>query len=295
MGTKINKGIVLAGGVGSRLYPATQVTSKQLLPVYDKPMIYYPLTVLMLAGVSDILLISTPVDLERFETLLGDGSQWGIKISYAVQPRPEGLAQAFIIAEDFIGDENVSLILGDNIFYGHSGIPDAFATFESGSTIFAYPVQDPERYGVIEFDKNGKALSVEEKPEKPKSNFAIPGLYLFDKHVVEIAKTITPSARGELEIACVIDEYLRMGKLRVHEMSRGVAWLDTGLASSLQDASAFIRIIEERQSVKIGCPEEVAIRMGFINLDQFKAICEELPNCQYRDYLNNIVKEFERA
>ncbi|MCX7043965.1 MAG: glucose-1-phosphate thymidylyltransferase RfbA [Candidatus Sumerlaeota bacterium] len=281
----VTRGIILAGGAGSRLYPATQVTSKQMLPVFDKPMIYYPLTTLMLSGVTDILLISTPDDLPRFERLLGSGSQWGIRLSYAMQPRPEGLAQAFIIGGDFVGDQPVSLILGDNIFYGASDIPGVFAQFKGGAAIFGYPVQDPERYGIVQFDKNFKVLSIEEKPAKPKSHYAIPGLYLFDEKVVEIASNLNPSPRGELEIVDVINDYQRRGELRAAPLSRGVAWLDTGLASSLQDASNFIRIIEERQSLKIGCPEEVALRKGYIDMAHFRQMVGKLPKCQYREYL----------
>jgi len=288
----IRKGVILAGGAGSRLYPVTLVTSKQLLPVYDKPMIYYPLTTLMLGGVDDILIISTPHDLPRFQALLNDGSQWGIRLTYVEQPRPEGLAQAFLLGRDFIAGQPVSLILGDNIFYGHAGLPGIFEEFEGGGVIFGYPVSDPDRYGVIEFDGQGKALSIEEKPAKPKSNYAVPGLYLFDERVVSVAEKVKPSGRGELEIVDVIRFYLKRGELRVVPFSRGVAWLDTGLASSLQDASAFIRLIEDRQSLKIGCPEEVALRKGFISLDRFKHLIAGLPKCQYRDYLSLIAKEF---
>ena len=291
MARGINKGIILAGGTGSRLYPTTEVTSKQLLPVYDKPMIYYPLTTLMLAGVNDILLISTPSDLPRFKALMGDGSQWGIRLSYKMQPRPEGLAQAFLLGAEFIGDNPVSLILGDNIFYGYSPISHVFSEFDSGGMIFGYPVNDPERYGVVEFDEQEKVISVEEKPANPKSNYAIPGLYLFDERVVSVAGNIKPSARGELEIVDIMRFYLQEGSLRVECFSRGVAWLDTGLASSLQDASNFIRIIEERQSLKVGCPEEVALRRGFVSKESFDRNVESLPKCQYRDYLVKIGKE----
>jgi len=290
--TGIRKGIILAGGAGSRLYPVTQVTSKQLLPVYDKPMIYYPLTTLMLAGVKEILIISTPEDLPRFEALLGDGRHWGIRFSYKAQPRPEGLAQAFILGEEFIAGDCVSLILGDNIFYGHTAIPKVFEDFERGGAVFGYPVRDPERYGVIEFDRAGRAISIEEKPKQPKSHFAVPGLYVFDGRVADVAKAVRPSARGELEIVDVIRFYLNEGSLRVSVLGRGVAWLDTGLASSLQDASAFIRLIEDRQSVKIGCPEEVALRKGFISLAQFNSLVAGLPNCQYRAYLEGVGREF---
>jgi glucose-1-phosphate thymidylyltransferase len=295
MARGIRKGIILAGGAGSRLYPLTQVTSKQLLPVYDKPMIYYPLTTLMLAGVNDVLLISTPQDLPRFEALLGDGCQWGIRIAYREQPRPEGLAQAFTIGREFIDGESVSLILGDNIFYGHSQVPKVFEQFESGGVIFGYPVNDPERYGVIEFDKRGKAVSIEEKPTAPKSNFAVPGLYLFDERVVAVAEGLKPSPRGELEIADVIRYYLERGELRVEPFSRGVAWLDAGLASSLHEAGAFIRIIEERQSLKAGCPEEVALRRGFINVEQFQRLVKGLPKCAYRVYLEGLLKDYQRG
>lgn len=291
MARGVKKGIILAGGAGSRLYPLTQVTSKQLMPVYDKPMVYYPLSTLMLSGVRDILLISTPSDLPRFERLLGDGSQWGVRLTYCEQARPEGLAQAFILGRDFISNDPVTLILGDNIFYGHSQIPRVFEEFETGATVFGYVVSDPERYGVIEFDKTGQAISIEEKPKAPKSHFAVPGLYLFDERVVEISANLKPSPRGELEIVDVIKQYLEWGELRAEPLSRGVAWLDTGLASSLQDASNFIRIIEDRQSLKVGCPEEVALRMGFIDVDEYDRLLATLPNCPYRVYLDEVSRE----
>lgn len=294
MGKGITKGIILAGGAGTRLYPLTQITSKQLLPVYDKPMIYYPLSTLMLAGVSDILLISTPHDLPRFQSLLKDGNQWGIRIAYKEQPSPDGLAQAFILGEEFIAGDSVSLILGDNIFFGHFNIPSIFEDFSRGGVVFGYPVSDPERYGVVEFDARGQALSVEEKPQHPKSNYAIPGLYLFDERVVSVAKAQKPSARGELEIIDTIRFYLEEQTLRVEVFGRGIAWLDTGLAESLQDASNFIRLIEERQSLKVGCPEEVALRKGFISIEQFHGLAGALPKCPYRSYLEILAKEYSQ-
>lgn len=292
MGKGIRKGIILAGGSGSRLYPLSRVSSKQLMPVYDKPMIYYPLTTLMLAGIDDFLLISTPEDLPRFKDLLGNGSQWGVSIRYCMQKRPEGIAQAFVLGWQFIGEDPVALILGDNIFYGHSPIPEAVGKFEGGATVFGYQVQDPERYGVIEFEADTRRpLSIQEKPSRPRSHYAVPGLYLFDSKVVGIAQGLAPSPRGELEITDVIQHYLDAGELRVEPFGRGVAWLDTGLASSLQDASAFIRLIEDRQSLKIGCPEEVAVRRGFISTDEFAGLVRHMPNCQYRNYLKTILRE----
>jgi glucose-1-phosphate thymidylyltransferase len=295
MAKGIKKGIILAGGLGSRLYPVTQVTSKQLLPVYDKPMIYYPLTTLMYAGVNDVLLISTPTDLPRFESLLGDGNQWGIRINYKEQPKPEGLAQAFILGKEFIGNDSVSLILGDNIFYGSSRIARIFEEFESGGHVFGYPVTDPERYGVIEFDKDGKAISIEEKPTKPKSNYAVPGLYLFDNRVSSVAEGLKPSARGELEIVDVIKYYLEREELMVETLGRGFAWLDTGLATTLQEAGSFMRIIEKRQGVKIGCPEEIALHKGYIDINKFEELIQSLPKCDYRKYLRTVLKEYREG
>ena len=287
----IKKGIVLAGGAGSRLYPLTLVASKQLQPVYDKPMIYYPLSTLMRAGIQDILIISTPQDTPRFEELLGDGSRWGIKLSYKVQAEPKGIAQAFLVGEEFIGTDNVCLILGDNIFYGKMGLTDIVNMFEKGARVFGYPVTDPERYGVVEFDSNGKAIGIEEKPVKPKSNYAVPGLYLYDNQVVEITKTMKPSARGELEITDVNLEYLRRNELMVEQLERGIAWLDTGTHMSLLEASHFIGTLEARQGLKIACLEEVAFSKGFINAEQLQTVIYDTPNSSYRDYLVRILGE----
>jgi len=287
------KGIILAGGSGTRLFPATQVVSKQLLPVYDKPMIYYPLTTLMLAGIRDILLISTPQDTPRFEQLLGNGSKWGLNISYAVQPAPEGLPQAFIIGADFIGKGPCTLILGDNIFYGHDLAADLKAATEkkSGATIFAYRVQDPERSGVVEFDKNRKVISIEEKPKHPKSNFAVPGFFVYDNKVIDISRKLKPSARGELEITDLHNDYLRRGELEVVLMGRGIAWLDTGTHASLLEASMFIETIEKRQGLKIACPEEIAYRLGYITAAELGALAEGMGNNPYAQYLRSTLRD----
>lgn len=286
------KGIILAGGSGTRLYPITKGISKQLMPIYDKPMIYYPLSALMMASISEILIITTPEDSEAFQRLLGDGSQLGCKFEYAVQPKPEGLAQAFIIGEEFIGDDKVALVLGDNVFYGHGfGNSLKKCVDPSGGTVFAYQVSDPERYGVVEFDDNMHAISIEEKPDQPKSNYAVVGLYFYDNDVVEIAKNVQPSDRGELEITAINAEYLKRGKLKVQTMGRGSAWLDTGTFESMNQASQFVEVIEQRTGFKIGCIEEVAFQEGFITEDQLQALAEPLKKSGYGKYLLNLTNQ----
>ena len=288
----VKKGIVLAGGAGSRLYPLTMVASKQLQPVYDKPMIYYPLSTFMMAGIRDILIISTPQDTPRFQALLGDGSRWGVNLSYKVQPEPKGIAQAFLVGEEFIANESVSLILGDNLFYGKMGFDKTTAAFEEGAIVFGYPVHDPERYGVVEFDKDGNVLSIEEKPAEPKSHYAIPGLYIYDKDVVEVTKAIKPSARGELEITDVNKAYLGQGRLKVEKLGRGIAWLDTGTHESLLEASHFIGTLEARQGLKIACLEEIALHMGFISEKEMESVISQTPASSYRTYLERVLREF---
>ncbi|MBS4213123.1 glucose-1-phosphate thymidylyltransferase RfbA [Neobacillus rhizophilus] len=287
------KGIILAGGSGTRLYPLTKVVSKQLLPVYDKPMVYYPLSVLMLAGIKDILIISTPEDTGRFEQILGDGSDLGLNLTYKIQPHPGGLAQAFILGDEFIGDDNVALVLGDNIFYGHglTNLLRKAALREAGATVFGYYVNDPERFGVVEFDDHGKAVSIEEKPELPKSNYAVTGLYFYDNRVVQIAKSIQPSPRGELEITDINKAYLEMGELNVELLGRGYAWLDTGTHASLLEASQFIETVEKRQSLKIACLEEIAYKMGYISREKLLELAEPLKKNQYGQYLIKIANQ----
>ncbi len=288
---KVKKGIILAGGSGSRLYPLTQVITKQLQAVYDKPMIYYPLCTLMLGGVDEILIISTHADLPKIQNLLGDGSQWGIRLYYKKQERPEGIAQAFIIGEEFISDDHVILILGDNIYYGYYNFLRDALNRDKGATVFGYYVNDPKRYGVVELDKNGRVLDIEEKPKNPKSNYAVTGLYIYDNKVADIAKHLKPSARGELEITDLNLEYLRRGELNIEIIGRGVAWLDAGTPESLLEAANFISTLEKRQGLKFGCPEEAALRMGFIDQAAFEKNIKFLPKCSYRDYLEMISKE----
>jgi glucose-1-phosphate thymidylyltransferase len=287
------KGIILAGGSGTRLYPVTQVVSKQLLPVYDKPMVYYPLSTLMLAGIRDILVISTPQDTPRFEQLLGDGKRWGIRLAYAVQPKPQGIAQAFLVGREFIGGDSVALVLGDNIFYGNElgELLKRASSAKRGATVFAYPVNDPQRYGVIEFDQRGKAVGIEEKPKQPKSRYAVVGLYFYDNKVVGIAEALKPSARGELEITDVNRAYLERGELQAMPMGRGMAWLDTGTHETLLEAAHFIETIERRQGLKIACPEEIAFREGWIDAQALRALAKPLANSGYGEYLMRVLED----
>ncbi len=288
------KGILLAGGAGSRLYPLTLVASKQLQAVYDKPMVYYPLTVLIAGGIREICLISTPHDLPRYKQLLGDGSQWGLTIEYREQAKPAGIAQALTIAEDFVGADSVTLMLGDNIFFGSNALGKAVQDFKSGATVFAYHVNDPERYGVVEFNAQGTAISIEEKPKQPKSNYAVPGIYIYDDKAIGIARNLKPSARGELEITDVNRVYLAEGTLQVERLYRGFAWLDAGTSSALQEASNYIATVERRQGLKIGCPEEAALKRGFLSIEKFETLVATLPNCEYRDYLATVASEHRR-
>jgi glucose-1-phosphate thymidylyltransferase len=289
------KAIILAGGNGSRLYPLTMVVSKQLQAVYDKPMIYYPLTVLMAAGIREFCVITTSHDRPRFQSLLGDGSQWGVQIEYREQNKPRGIADAFLIAEDFVDNQNVALMLGDNIFFGGDAFPRAMAEFSRGAFVFAYQVKRPEDYGVVEFDDAGRALSIEEKPSAPRSNFAVPGIYLYDDQVVSIAKSISPSPRGELEITDINRVYLDRGELFVRRLSRGFVWLDAGTSAALHEASAYIETIERRQGVKLGCPEEAALTRGFLNLNDFDALVARMPHCEYRTYLRALSDDMKRS
>ena len=288
---RLVKGIILAGGAGTRLYPTTQVASKQLQPVYDKPMVYYPLSTLLENGINELALISTPQDLPRFRELLGTGNQWGASIKYFEQPKPEGIAQAFIIAQDFIGSDSVTLILGDNIFYGGGQFDKAFADHQAGAMVFAYRVNDPTRYGVVEFGNDGKVISIEEKPKLPKSSYAVPGFYMFDSRVTEYAKKLKPSARGELEITDLISRYLEVGQLNAQVLRRGVAWLDSGTSQSLHESAAFVQTMEKRQGIKMGCPEEAALTAGLISLAEFDRALDGLPDCEYKDYLREISTE----
>jgi glucose-1-phosphate thymidylyltransferase len=291
MSVKIDKAIILAGGSGTRLHPLTRVVCKQLLPIYDKPMIYYPLSTLMLGGIRDVLIISTPKDTPRFCEILGDGSDFGIRLQYAVQERPAGIAQAFLLGADFIGDSGVALILGDNIFYGGLNFFRTALELEKGACVFGYPVHDPSRYGVVEFDASGRAVSIEEKPLQPKSNYAVPGLYIYDNQVVDICRNLKPSARGELEITDVNQEYLRRGELYVQLLGRGMAWLDTGTHESLMEASDYVAAIEHRQGLKIACLEEVAFNAGFLNAAELQQRIERMPKCDYRGYLEMVLRE----
>lgn len=286
------KAIILAGGTGSRLYPLTQVSSKQLQAVFDKPMIYYPLTALIASGIKEFCLISTPHEISRYLNLLGDGSQWGVSIEYREQARPEGIAQAFIIAADFVDSDDVILMLGDNIFSGGDDFPRAVSSFTDGATIFAYHVKDPERYGVVEFDRTGRAISIQEKPIDPRSSYAVPGVYIYDNEVLEIAKAVKPSVRGELEITDINLEYLKRGKLQVRRLSRGFAWLDAGTSTALHEASSYIEAIERRQGVKIGCPEEAALVRGFLSIQQFEYLIDQMPACEYSEYLSDVAEEW---
>ena len=288
------KAILLAGGAGSRLYPLTLIASKQLQAVYDKPMIYYPLTLLIAAGIREFCLISTPADIPRYQQLLSDGSAWGLRIEYREQPKPEGIAQALLIAENFINGEPVTLMLGDNIFFGSASIGRAMMHFKGGATIFAYRVKDPERYGVVEFGDDGRAITIEEKPKNPRSHYAVPGVYIYDHQAVAIAKTIQPSARGELEITDVNRAYMERKQLHVERLPRGFAWLDAGTSTALQEASAYIATVENRQGLKIGCPEEAALVRGFLSLQKFEQLVGTMPHCEYRDYLLGVAAEFRQ-